>query len=241
MKSELCIFDLSNRAVTTVWRTDMLIEAPNWSRDGGFLVFNGEGLIWRLDLTAGGEPLRIDTGFAVKCNNDHGISPDGETLVISDGTEFGSSCIYTLPLAGGEPKRITRNVPSYWHGWSPDGATLAFAGMRDGVFDIYCIPVRGGDEVKLTDGGHYHDGPDYTPDGEWIWFNATRGGTMDLWRMRPDGSGQQQMSDSEVGDVPRHATGFRVDTSQFGAAHVFPAMDAIQVAGMIDGCVVLTG
>ena len=124
MKSELCIFDLSNRAVTTVWRTDMLIEAPNWSRDGGFLVFNGEGLIWRLDLTAGGEPLRIDTGFAVKCNNDHGISPDGETLVISDGTEFGSSCIYTLPLAGGEPKRITRNVPSYWHGWSPDGKTL---------------------------------------------------------------------------------------------------------------------
>ncbi len=197
MKSELCIFGLSDRAISVVWTTDMLIEAPNWSRDGASLVFNGEGLIWRLDLAEGAEPERVDTGFAVRCNNDHGLSPDGATFVISDSTETGKSCIYTLPASGGEPKRVTQNVPSYWHGWSPDGGTLVFAGQREGVFDIYAIPVSGGDEVKLTDGGFYHDGPDYTPDGAWIWFNATRGGTMDLWRMRPDGGDKQQMTGDE--------------------------------------------
>ena len=38
--------------------------------------------------------MLIDTGFARQCNNDHGISPDGKTIVISDKTEFGKSAIY---------------------------------------------------------------------------------------------------------------------------------------------------
>ncbi|MCG6858751.1 MAG: hypothetical protein LJE67_11880 [Salaquimonas sp.] len=203
MKSELCIFDVPSATVMTVWRTGMLIEAPNWSRDGKFMIFNGEGLIWRLELVEDAEPEQVDTGFAVNCNNDHGISPDGKTLVISDKTEAGASCIYTLPLDGGMPKRVTANVPSYWHGWSPDGETLVYAGQRpqsgqqEAVFDIYAMPVTGGKETRLTDGGRYHDGPDYTPDGEWIWFNSDRGGTMDLWRMRPDGGAKQQMTHDE--------------------------------------------
>ncbi|MEC9344411.1 MAG: hypothetical protein VYD64_11270 [Pseudomonadota bacterium] len=197
MRSEVCIFDLESAATATIWRTDRLVEAPNWSRDGRFLVINGDGLLWRLDLAGGTDPVRIDTGFATRCNNDHGISPDGATLVISDSSETGRSCIYTLPVEGGVPVRITANVPSYWHAWSPDGATLAFTGMRDGNFDIFAVPAQGGAEVRLTDGGFLHDGPDYTPDGKWLWCNADRGGTMDLWRMRPDGTGLQQMTRDE--------------------------------------------
>ncbi|MEO3997411.1 hypothetical protein [Mesorhizobium sp. CAU 1732] len=197
MKSEIVLHECASGTETVVHATDDLIEAPNWSPDGKFLVFNGDGLIHRLDLDGRSAPRRIDTGFATACNNDHGISPDGSTLVISDKTETGKSCIYTLPIEGGTPRRVTPNVPSWWHGWSPDGKTLTYAAARSGVLDIYTIGIDGGDEMRLTDGAGHHDGPDYTHDGDWIWFNSDRGGSMQLWRVRTDGSALEQMTDDD--------------------------------------------
>ncbi len=177
------------------WTTNH-IEAPNWSRDGASFFFNRQGRIYRLPVT-GGEPQRIDTGFANRCNNDHGISPDGTQLVISDQSEERHSLMYTLPISGGTPKRITRLGPSYWHGWSPDGKTLAYCAERNGNFDIYTIPADGGEETRLTTAKGLDDGPDYSPDGQFIYFNSERGGTMQIWRMRPDGTGQEQITADE--------------------------------------------
>src|SRR3984893_11632690 len=107
-------------------------EAPNWTRDGAAFIFNADGRIQRLPV-AGGQPQTIDTGFAVRCNNDHGISPDGKTLAISDQSQGDhQSVIYLLPITGGPPRRITQKSPSYWHGWSPDGKPLAYPGQRNG-------------------------------------------------------------------------------------------------------------
>lgn len=145
------IFDIATGETRVVWQTERLVEAPNWSPDGKFLIINGDGRLYRLGFD-GSDPTEIDTGFARHCNNDHGISPDGSTLVISDKTEFGSSAIYLLPAEGGTPRLVTRNLPSYWHGWSPDGRMLAYCGIRDQVFDIYTIPVDGGEERRLTQG-----------------------------------------------------------------------------------------
>ncbi|HEY7617019.1 MAG TPA: hypothetical protein VH744_09470, partial [Terriglobales bacterium] len=168
-------------------------EAPNWTRDGKSLIFNRDGRLLRLAVT-GGTPETIDTGFATRCNNDHGISPDGTQLVISDQSqEQDRSVIYTLPVSGGTPQRVTKNSPSYWHGWSPDGKKLAFVGQRDDEFDIYSIPVEGGEETRLTTAKGLDDGPDYSPDGKYIYFNSVRTGRMQIWRMRPDGSEQEQV------------------------------------------------
>ena len=107
------------------------------------------------------------------------------------------SVVYTLPVTGGTPKRITAKSPSYLHGWSPDGKSLVFTGGRDGEFDIYRIPAEGGEEVRLTTTPGVDDGPEYSPDGQWIYFNSTRTGRMQIWRMRPDGSDQQQITNDE--------------------------------------------
>jgi TolB protein len=172
-------------------------EAPNWSRDGSYLLFNRYGLIQKIP-TAGGVPTKIDTGFADRCNNDHGISPDGNSLVISDQSqEDHRSLVYTLPITGGVPRRITKNAPSYWHGWSPDGKTLAFVGERNGDFDIYTIPVAGGEESRLTTAKGLDDGPEYSPDGKYIYFNSERSGNMQIWRMQSDGSQQEQVTHDE--------------------------------------------
>jgi len=172
-------------------------EAPNWTRDGAAFLFNSNGHILRLPVP-GGEPAIIDTGFANRCNNDHGISPDSKWLAISDQSqEEHRSLVYLVPIEGGTPRKITKNSPSYWHGWSSDGSTLAFVGQRNGDFDIYTIPVTGGDETRLTTAKGLDDGPDYSPDGKYIYFNSERSGLMQIWRMQPDGSGQEQITSDD--------------------------------------------
>jgi len=169
-------------------------EAPNWSRDGRSLLFNQGGRIYVFDLDSR-TPRLLDTGHATRCNNDHGLSPDGRHLAVSHSPE-NQSLIYVLPATGGEPRLVTPKGPSYWHGWSPDGRTLAYCAERGGEYDVYTIPVSGGDETRLTTAPGLDDGPDYAADGR-IWFNSARTGVMKIWRMEADGTNQAQMTRNE--------------------------------------------
>jgi TolB protein len=196
VSSTLEVVAISSKDRRVVIHTTNLIEAPNWSRDGQSLIYNSGGRLHRIPV-AGGEPTLIDTGLAVRCNNDHGISPDGTQLVISDQTEERKSLVYLLPVSGGAPRRITKLAPSYWHGWSPDGRTLAYCAERNGEFDIYTIPVEGGEEKRLTEAKGLDDGPDYSPDGKFIYFNSERTGSMQIWRMKADGSEPEQITSDE--------------------------------------------
>lgn len=198
MISELCIFDLATGTAEVLLRHDGHIEAPNWHPDG-YLLVNGGGRLFRVDLS---DPhlVPIDTGFATALNNDHGISPDGTMLAISDKVETGKSAIYLLPVTGGVPVRVTEQVPSWWHGWSPDGARLAYVGVRRAgqPISLYTCALDGSDEICLAEDFDHIDGPDYTPDGQWIWFNGEKGGAVDLWRIRPDGSGLERMTHDDA-------------------------------------------
>jgi Tol biopolymer transport system component len=179
-----------------VYQAKRHIEAPNWSRDGSHLIINSGGLLYRLDLTHPNLE-QINTGFATQCNNDHGLSPDGKLLAISaqDSTVKGAgSTIYILPASGGIPKRVTKLVPSYWHGWSADGQTLAYCAERNGNFDVYTISINGGDETRLTDAEGLDDGPDYSPDGKYIYYNSFATGKMQIWRMDADGKNKKQLT-----------------------------------------------
>jgi Tol biopolymer transport system component len=189
--------DVDSGKRTVLREFDDTIEAPNWTGDGKYLIYNRNGLIYRYEL-ATGSITEIYTGCCTGCNNDHVLSPDGKSIAVSNCTyEDGQSRIYTLPLTGGEPALITPIAPSYLHGWSPDGKTFAYCAERNGQFDIYTIPVRGGREKQLTDMPSLDDGPEYSPDGKYIWFNSTRSGLMQIWRMEADGSNQVQMTFDE--------------------------------------------
>jgi TolB protein len=173
---------------------DYKIEAPNWTCDGKRLIYNSLGCIYSFEITTL-ESSIIDSGFATKCNNDHVLSLDNSQIAVSHHTlEDNHSRIYVLPLQGGDPVLITPLGPSYLHGWSPDGSTLAYCAERNGQYDIYTIPVSGGTETQLTDFPGLDDGPEYSPDGKYIWFNSTRSGLMQVWRMNADGSEQTQVT-----------------------------------------------
>ncbi len=190
LKSELCIYDLRQRASRCIVSTEQHIEAPNWTPDGKYLLVNGGGRLFEVDL-ARPALKQIPTGEITRLNNDHGVSPDGKTLVISAGH------MYTLPRSGGAPTQITKLTPSYYHGWSPDGKMLAYCAQRNNNFDIYVIPVVGGEEIRVTEGTSHEDGPDYSPDGKWIYFNSNRGGETSIWRV-PAGKSEPQDEHAEL-------------------------------------------
>lgn len=102
--------------------------------------------------------------------------------------------IYTVPVTGGTPRRITEKGPSYWHGWSPDDKWLTYCAERNGEYDVYKIPAAGGEEIRLTQTPGLDDGPEYSPDGKYIYFNSVRSGNMQIWRMQPDGSNPEQVT-----------------------------------------------
>jgi hypothetical protein len=193
VESTLEVVDIASKDRRVVYQASGVIEAPNWTPDGQSFLFNSKGRIYRLPVS-GGEAELVDTGFANRCNNDHGLSPDGKQLAISHHAAGGKSLIYLLPSIGGTPKQLTATGPSYFHGWSPDGQTIVYCAERNGDFDVYSIPANGGEEKRLTTAPGLDDGPEYGPAGQFVYFNSVRSGRMQIWRMRPDGSEQEQVT-----------------------------------------------
>src|SRR5687767_10096891 len=204
IRSMLRTVDIQSGRIETVYSADRHFEAPNWSPDGRFFVVNSKGRLYRVPAHGDKRLEEIPTGFATRSNNDHGISPDGRQLVISHHAEehitdpaqdWLASSIYVVPIDGSaKPVKVTSKAPSFWHGWSPDGHTLAYVGRRDGEFDIYTIAVGGGEERRVTTCRGLDDGPDYSPDGRFIYYNSYCSGRMQIWRMRPDGTGAEQLT-----------------------------------------------
>lgn len=196
--SNLELMDVATGNRRIVYTAPDSFQAPNWTKDGRALIYNRNGRLYRFDL-ASKTPLVIDTGFAISNNNDHVLSFNGKMLAISNHSkdDGNASIVYTVPVEGGTPRRITAKGPSYAHGWSPDGKYLIYTGGRDGEFDIYKISATGGEETNLTNTKGLDDGPEFTPDGRYIYFNSTRSGTMQIWRMSPDGSSQEQVTNDE--------------------------------------------
>ena len=214
--SILCTMDVETGEETVLHEFPGIIEAPNWLNDGNTLLYNADGKIYRYEIDKD-HVEQVDTGFCVQCNNDHVPSPDNQLLAVScmppeltDGTY--ESHIYVLPMTGGEPKDLTGPGLSYLHGWSPDGKELAYCAFRKKPeeetmrIEICTIPSDGGEETCLTDGKGYNDGPEYSPDGNHIWFNSTRSGLMQVWRMNRDGSGLTQMTDSDANNWFGHVS-----------------------------------
>jgi len=199
--SNLEILDVETGHRKVVYKAHNSIQAPNWSPDGRYLIYNSEGLLYRFDLETG-KPEVINTGFATSNNNDHVLSFDGKMLGISHHApeEKNNSIIYIMPAEGGTPERITAKGPSYLHGWSPDGRWLTYTAERNGDYDIYKISVKKKKEIRLTEAPGLDDGSEYSPDGKYIYFNSARTGVMKLWRMKPDGSKQEQVTFDEFND-----------------------------------------
>ena len=200
--SKVTVYDLAARSTRVVYQADQVVEAPNWSRDGRFLLINTGGSLYRLPVNAPGEPKleKIELGEGGhRANNDHDFSRDGKWLAFSaSSTASRQSQVWLAHADGSGAKLMTPAAPSYFHGWSPDGRWLAFVGQRDGKFALFRVAAAGGAEQRLTSKGAYDDGPEYTPDGKWIYFNSDRSGNWDIWRIPAEGGGADDVKAEQV-------------------------------------------
>jgi TolB protein len=194
--SSLYVYDIAKGKSELILTEKRHFEAPNWSRDGKFLLINAYGKLEK--ISPKGEKLgELNTGSVAKANNDHGYTFDGKTLFISSGKpeiKGGPSFIYKVGSEGGEPILLTNLGPSYWHGVSPDGKTMVYCGVRNGNYDVYGMSSNGGEEWRLTSTEGLDDGPEFSMDGQYIYFNSYRTGMMQIWRMKADGSDPEQMT-----------------------------------------------
>lgn len=200
--SYLEIYDLESRTHHVVKEFPFLVEAPNWTPDGKWLVVNKGGRLFKIAPDGSTDLQEIPTGSITSCNNDHLITADGKWIGLSSNAPSNrsySSFVYLVPFEGGEPRQLTPDGPSYLHGISPDGKTVAYCAFRgpDREADVWAMPVKGGKEVRLTDAPGLDDGPEYSRDGKYIWFNSVRTGRMQAWRMKANGKDQVQMTFDE--------------------------------------------
>ncbi|HTT91433.1 MAG TPA: hypothetical protein VMF65_17890 [Acidimicrobiales bacterium] len=212
--ARLCIFDIASGQKQVVYESnDGVIEAPNWSPDGSWLIYNKDGLIYRLPWDGSGKPALLDTGDVSDANNDHVLSPDGTFVYLTSQNGH----LYEVPVQGGTPRRVSNEhghpFRYFLHGISPDGKMLAYTGAEEvngnafGSLNIFTIPVAGGDDIQLTRSDKPNDGPEYSPDGDWIYFNSEMAssvpGHAQLFKMRADGSEVTQLThDDKVNWFP---------------------------------------
>jgi Tol biopolymer transport system component len=212
--SELTIIDIDGGNRQVLFTADEIIEAPNWTPDGKTLAFNAGGELWTIAADGIGEIAKLDTGPLSDLNNDHVLSPDGSTVYVSSDDGH----LYALPIAGGAPRRVSNSYPHrhhyYLHGISPDGRTLSYVGINAvgdnqwAKVNIWTIPAAGGPDTQLTDVLVPNDGAEYSPDGQWIWFNSEQGspGHAQIFKMRTDGSELTQVTfDERVNWFPHFA------------------------------------
>lgn len=205
-RAQLFVIDVTTGESTLVAESrDLLFEAPNWTPDGRWLIVNGDGGLFRIAPT-GGSLEAIDLGGVTELNNDHVLSPDGSTMYVSSDDGH----LYAIALDGPpNPRRVSNDrgpgFRYYLHGISPDGSQLAYIGLEilaDAVrTNVFTIPAAGGADMQLTNEDAPHDGSEFSPDGEWIYFNSERGSTgpghAQLFRMSLDGEEIEQLTFDE--------------------------------------------
>lgn len=206
LPGQICVirvFDLATGTARTVHQsTDTLFEAPNWSRDDQLIV-NADGALWSLASDGSTAPTRIPIDGVPDLNNDHVLAASGDGVFVS-ANDFH---IYEASLAGGPARQVTSEDGSlhFLHGVSPDGATLAYVRLEPNGDDwwasatIHEVEIDGSGDRAVTTHPGPADGPEYSPDGQWIYFNSEQfdKGRAQIGRIRPDGSGLEQLTFDE--------------------------------------------
>ncbi len=176
---------------------------PVWSPDGSHLYFSsdrgGAMNLWRLaiDEASGavlGEPEPVTTPS--KWSGGISFSAAGQLIYTAEDER---STLYRVsfdPVAEsvGVPEPFLRGsrVIEFLH-LSPDGNRLAFTSgsLRE---DLFVVGTDGKGYNQLTDDPYRDRGPQWSPDGSRIAFYSNRGGRYEIWSVRPDGSGLQQLT-----------------------------------------------
>jgi len=194
----------------TLWLRDIasgkevrLLRSPNeifdgfWSPDSQWIAYiNGLNCV-SVVSAAGGQPKTIiEVDPEVLKAGDYvwpmGWTSDSKKLIFQDKAKG----LFAIPASGGTWEEIFRfpdpkkaKECNEWMTLSPDGKFIAYQSTRENNEDIYVMPVRGGESVRITDDPASDSWPAWSYDGQWLAFNSARTGRSETWviRITPDG------------------------------------------------------
>jgi Tol biopolymer transport system component len=195
---------------------------PAWSPDGARIAFTGPGDL-NEDRSGGlGDIYIMDADGTNRTNLTNtpddleyqpSWAPSGEQLtfvremagqIISEQPD-----IFVIDANGENANNLTQTDESESHpDWSPDGAKIAFAGVRDGGWEILTMDPDGQNEEILTGDGFdgNDEAPDWSPDGTKIVFmkESQVGGCCEpweIWAVNRDGSGDTNLTNDPSYDM----------------------------------------
>jgi TolB protein len=183
-------------------RTVLFYRTPAGTHDRDFTVTS----LWSMAADGTGLTELRPAGLDGWTQQGHAEwSPDGESLVMFGGAR-GNPQIFVTDRQGQHPRQVTDRPGSNLDPvFSPDGSTIAFVGCPGAIcmfgdYEIYTIPVSGGEATRLTDDGMRDHDPYYSPDGTQLaWLTQIEGGLVGVWDVRiagADGSNPRRL----VGD-----------------------------------------
>ena len=182
-------------------------QSPRWSADSSSLIYfspspeaNGPGQVWEIPALGGT------------------ARPIGSSLIPSDVSHHGKQIAYLranqgqieLTVADGDGANvhlITRLPGDYIYSnlrWSPDDRMLAYQSGRTFDYDIFYVPVSGGEPHRITQDGNPEAGFSWLPDSSGVVFSSSRGDTvlymrtMNLWLARLRDSTPRQLTFGET-------------------------------------------
>ncbi len=155
---------------------------PNFSSDGNRLVFEDRRTIWTAaadgsDIVEVKGTPRLYYGLPMG----PAFSPDGSTIAFFHAETGPMGDIWTIPAAGGTPKRVTLDLrEGGWPVWTPDGQSIIFSSARAGSRTLWQVRAGGGEPVALTTGAGEDDQPDISADGRRLAYTNVR----NAWDLR---------------------------------------------------------
>jgi Tol biopolymer transport system component len=186
------------------------IQRIDWSPDGKKIAFGYTGIkddqtikgsrTFEEDIyvmpAEGGKPTRITRiekeGLSFETPR---WSPDQKKIAFwaMDWLEYNqgkvSSQIWVADLETDKVAPITKKIPAMAKAlcWTPDGKSIIYVANENNKFQLYRVPVEGGEPVALNIEGFY---PDCSPDGKKIVYSKLMKSAYEFWLIEnflPDG------------------------------------------------------
>jgi Tol biopolymer transport system component len=140
----------------------------------------------------------------------HVIAQVQDPLALHAEGKKSGALTWTFTDQGEDLRRINDHGQDGCSYFFPDGKRLLWTSTRDHLdwpignwsneaeypqgAELYSSDLDGKNVKRLTDNAHYDAEVTSSPDGKWVFFTRQVDGALDLWRMRPDGSGQEQLT-----------------------------------------------
>jgi eukaryotic-like serine/threonine-protein kinase len=207
---------------------------PAFSPDGERIAFRSGrdgGGIFVMSITGESVTRLLDSGF------NPSWSPDGNQVVVSTTyfdtpTDLGSvtTLLKVVDVKTGEVRTLPVSERAVQPAWSPSGKRIAYWTLqgRAGQRDIHTIAADGSDAatggVAVTNDLALDWSPTWSPDGRFLYFSSTRGGTMNLWRVPIDEASGRVLGDPQAMPTPSAWSG-EMSFSRDGSRFVYASLD----------------